>query len=235
MSNRPIGPCNEAFWHNQHKATVVTHHQTGLFLREKQVNVIVCYADSEAMLTLAALMRKSETTVGKVWIAVSLQDLSLRLLCTVAGVWQLHGSLSFSIQGRKCTEYDNFDTLISAISVFGGKAFRCFYSRPGLAVKGWTRCIEKEKRETLAQDVLESVLSQDSYSIYNTVQAVARALHAAFASRPLNRRVVPGARRLASEIVQPWQVVLFPRRDLHSPSSVQFQTWANLSQNVMLQ
>ncbi|XP_066473045.1 vomeronasal type-2 receptor 26-like [Tiliqua scincoides] len=105
--------------------------------------------------------------------------------------------LAMYIRGRKHTDYDNYDSMFSAINQFGEKTFHCSYSKPVLFVKRWMRCMEKEKREILAKDVFEKVLSQDSYSIYKTIRAVAQALHAAFASRTQNqrRRLLPFLRR----------------------------------------
>ncbi|KAJ6651967.1 hypothetical protein lerEdw1_015882 [Lerista edwardsae] len=187
------------------------------FMMHAQVNVAVYQADPHSVLLLAlhitTLEMMKKPTVGKVWIAVFLQDLSLRLFYKVAAIQHLHGSLSFSIQERQCTECHDFDSLLSAIHLFGGKAFHCFSSKSGLAVKGWTRCKEKEEREILARDVIDRVLSQDSSRIYNSIQAVAHALHVAFAS--LNRRVAAGAGRMGNEIVQPWQVLLFAHGYVH--------------------
>lgn len=196
------------------KALDVTNLQFDMkaFLMQGQVNAVVYQTDPQATFTLALLIRRSgmtKPTAGRVWIAMSLQDLSLWLSYRVAGFRQIHGSLSFSIQEHKCTEYDNFDSLFSAISLFGKEAFHCFHSRPVLAVKGYKRCMEKERREILPQTVIDRVLSQDSYSIYNTIQNVAQALHAALASRPWRRRLRPGLRQLGRRIVQPWQVLLF--------------------------
>ncbi|XP_062978041.1 vomeronasal type-2 receptor 26-like [Elgaria multicarinata webbii] len=93
---------------------------------------------------------------------------------------------------------------------FGEKAFRCSYSKHALSVKGWTRCTEKENQEVLPQEDVERILSQDNYVIYNTVQAVARALDAVSSSRS-SRRVVKGGDRLDIQRLQPWQLHPFLR------------------------
>nr|XP_020634595.1 vomeronasal type-2 receptor 26-like [Pogona vitticeps] len=67
------------------------------------------------------------------------------------------------------------------------------------------RCIEKEKRENLPQDVIERILSQDSYSIYTAIQVVTQSLHAAHLSQS-NWRKTMGGHSLAAQRIQPWQL-----------------------------
>ncbi|XP_062977766.1 vomeronasal type-2 receptor 26-like [Elgaria multicarinata webbii] len=88
-------------------------------------------------------------------------------------------------QTSKRTQYDNFDSFLIAITQLGERAFRCLYSRNVFSGKLWERCTEKESlEENLPQDVIERILSQDSYSIYSSIQAVAQTLHAAYSLRP---------------------------------------------------
>lgn len=179
---------------------------------QKQVNVVIYHMDPQTMLMLALVVMYSEVIkripLGKVWVATVLQDQHLRFFYNTVDVQYIHGSLSFIIQAPKKTEHDNLDMLSFAIEQFGERVFDCSYVKPALSVKGWVRCTEKEKWEPLAQDVVGRILSQDSNSIYNSVLAVAWALHAASASR-LSWRATAGA---GNQMAQPWQVFLFPLR-----------------------
>lgn len=180
-------------------------------LVQRKANVFVYRVDSYAMLILAILVKKAEQLnkpfPGKIWIATALQDLSLRFLFRTVGIQHIHGSLSFLIQIQKRTKYD-FDPLFLVIKKFGEKAFHCSYSKPMLSVKSWMRCSEKDERETLSKDMIGTILSQDSSSIYKTVQAVAQALHDSFSARALNQRVISDMGRLEHRMVHTLQVFL---------------------------
>ncbi|KAH0630471.1 hypothetical protein JD844_013520 [Phrynosoma platyrhinos] len=141
-----------------------------LYVRETEVNVIVCKVDTQIMLTLVVTMQRA---MGKVWIATALQDLDLRLLFKLMDLQHKHVSLSFSIQITKRRHYDDFDQYMLYLQQFGEAAFQCFYSRPLRSVKVWNRCAEKDTLKELPHDVIERILSQDTYSIYNAIQAMA--------------------------------------------------------------
>ncbi|XP_062978048.1 vomeronasal type-2 receptor 26-like [Elgaria multicarinata webbii] len=83
-------------------------------------------------------------------------------------------------------------------------------SQDALSVKGRTRCTEKETLGALTQEDVERTLSLDSHIIYNTIWAVAHALHAALSSRS-KRRLVEGGDRMDLQRLQPWQLHPFLR------------------------
>uniref|UniRef100_A0ABM5FCK4 Vomeronasal type-2 receptor 26-like n=1 Tax=Pogona vitticeps TaxID=103695 RepID=A0ABM5FCK4_9SAUR len=108
-------------------------------------------------------------------------------------------------QTNKGTQYNDFETILINNDQLSKAAFRCFYPRDTLSVKVWNRCIEKGKRDNLPQDVIERILSQDSYSIYNAIQVVTQSLHAAHLSRSDWRKTM-GRDSLAAQRIQPWQL-----------------------------
>ncbi|XP_015283860.1 PREDICTED: vomeronasal type-2 receptor 26-like, partial [Gekko japonicus] len=182
-----------------------------LFMQRK-CNVFVFHGDSHSMIALGVLIKYVEkigkSIVGKVWITPVLHDLSLRCFFEVFDTQYIHGSFSFLIQKNTNTKYDNLNSFLSTLREIGERAFSCSYSNHGLSVKRWIRCREKVVLETPSQDDLESILSQDSYSIYNSIQVVAHALNAVSLSR--SNQMLSGG-WLGLQTLQPWELHPFLR------------------------
>ncbi|KAH0630469.1 hypothetical protein JD844_013518 [Phrynosoma platyrhinos] len=197
---------------------------TIFYLMETKANVIVCQVDSQIIVPLGVIMQSAErfkkSSGGKVWIATALQDLAVRLLYKMVDLQNTHATLSFSIQTKKRPQYDNFDQFLFDNTQFGEAAFHCSYSRHMLSVKFWKRCKEKENLENLSQDAIEGILAEDSYSIYNAIQAVAYALHSAYSSQGEQREVV-GGYWLAIHWIQPWQLHSFLENSQHYNTSME--------------
>ncbi|XP_077779731.1 vomeronasal type-2 receptor 26-like [Podarcis muralis] len=147
-------------------------------------------------------------TAGKVLITTSMWDLSVdlaELIYSGLDIKHFHSILSFSIGAKKWAKYDYMAAFFFAIKQFWEEAFTCSYTEHTLSVKSWTRCREREELEMLPQDHLERLLSLNSYRIYNTAQAVARSLNAAYSSRSKWRL----KDNLEFQRLQPWQLHSF--------------------------
>ncbi|XP_077187004.1 vomeronasal type-2 receptor 26-like [Paroedura picta] len=179
---------------------------------QRKCNVFIYRGDVYSMMSLAILVKRVEKTenslVGKVWIITDLHDIKLRVFLRVFETHHVHGAFSFLTRANVNTDYDNFSSFLFSLSKIGTDAFHCFDSDPGLSVKRWERCREKEELEAPSQDVLEMILSQDSYSIYNSVQVVAQALNAACSTRSHWRLK---GRWKGLQKLQPWQLHPFLR------------------------
>ncbi|XP_062977767.1 vomeronasal type-2 receptor 26-like [Elgaria multicarinata webbii] len=187
----------------------------GSYFIKTQVNVVVCPVDSQIIYTVVLILQRTEqikkSTVGKVWIATALQELSVSFMYKMVNFNHTPVSLSFLIKKDRRTQYDNFDSFAVALKQFGETAFHCLYSSHVLSVKVWERCMEKETLENLSQDVIERILSQDSYSIYNSIQAVARTFNAAYSPQS-NGIWMVGREKLALQRVQSWQLHPFLKK-----------------------
>ncbi|XP_054832476.1 vomeronasal type-2 receptor 26-like [Eublepharis macularius] len=186
--------------------------RTLYFLKQRKCNVFVLHGDSFSIFAVGMLFKLAEqdtkSPLGKVWITAVLHDFSMRWFLKYFDSKNIHGSFSFLIRTSIKTTYDNFKSFLSTINKIGEEAFHCSHFNHGWSVKGWIRCREKEEVETPSQRELESILSQDSYSIYNLIQLVAQALNAAYLSRS---NQILKSDRLGLQKVQPWQLHPFLR------------------------
>ncbi|XP_062978020.1 vomeronasal type-2 receptor 26-like [Elgaria multicarinata webbii] len=174
-----------------------------------KVNVFVYYGAAQSLIDVIGLQDMVDEvffpTSGKVWITIALQYTCLNLALKSRST-NLHGYLSVLIGEKKGTKSHKVPP--SSLLSFGPdstEAFHCLYSKHGFSVKGRKRCRVKDSLQGLAPDLLESSQSQDTYSIRNTVQAIAQALDAAYSSRA-KQRVSVGGSRLEGESLQPWQL-----------------------------
>ncbi|XP_077779800.1 vomeronasal type-2 receptor 26-like [Podarcis muralis] len=182
------------------------------FLKWRQVHVFVYYVEKsyvlEGILLIQGLFDEVvKPIVGNMWITTAMWDIYLDVVYSDLSFQHIHGIFSFLLETNKRAKYDDFLPFSSAIKKFCEEAFNCSYSKHAFSVKGWTRCREREKQEVLPQDDLEGILSLDSYRIYNTVQAVAHALNAAYSSR--YKQMVTD--RMEVQRLQPWQLHPFLR------------------------
>ncbi|XP_061469437.1 vomeronasal type-2 receptor 26-like [Rhineura floridana] len=178
------------------------------FKKWKQVHVFVYFVEAKFLFVGILIIEEIfnnliKPTAGKVLITTAMWDISLDLMYSDLSFQHIHGIFSFFAETNRRTNYDEFLPLFSIIKQLGKKAFICSYSKHTLSVKGWTRCREREKLVLLPQDDLERILSLDSYMIYNTVQAMARAIDVA-SSASSKRRVMD---RLEVQRLQPWQTL----------------------------
>ncbi|XP_060616114.2 vomeronasal type-2 receptor 26-like [Anolis sagrei] len=191
--------------------------QNELVAKWGQVNIFVCYGDSQEIFCPLTI---THGIGSKVWITTAFQDINLNLSYDPDLFLYIHGSLSFSVKSRKGGNADDCDPFSSITEHFWMNAFHCSYSKHVFSLKGWTKCTEKEKLEVLDQEEVEGTLSQDSYSTYHSVQEVALALKAAYSSRSKWISAVVGRHRLEDQRIHPWQLHYFLREIHLSNSSV---------------
>ncbi|XP_077187399.1 vomeronasal type-2 receptor 26-like [Paroedura picta] len=181
----------------------------------RQVNVVVYYGQTRLFYDTMYFVQRADEIynkpiAGKIWITTALWDLTFGFAYRDLVSEHINGFFSFLIQTNKRTKYRNQGLFLSDTERFGQRAFRCSYSKHVSSAKGKTRCREKEKLENFPQGLREKILSQESYSISNTIQAVAHALNAAYSARP-KRRVMVGRDHREVQRVQSWQLHPFLR------------------------
>ncbi|KAG8127699.1 hypothetical protein E2320_014593, partial [Naja naja] len=173
-----------------------------------QIKIIVCQLDLQASGMLAAIIQIIDMTntslVGRVWIATTLTALSVSIFDLWVDLQNRHALFSFLIQTKRRTQYYDFISYASMVTLHGKEVFHCSYSSPLLSKKVWKKCREKENWEFPPHDVIARILSQDSFSISQIIQIVAWVLNAASSSQQSKRRMQVGYHQ-SPQIVQPWQ------------------------------
>ncbi|KAM6473936.1 vomeronasal type-2 receptor 26-like [Liasis olivaceus] len=106
---------------------------------------------------------------------------------------------------NKVVKYHDLEFLYS-FTEYVQKSFACSFRKDAVSVKGWRRCGEREKPEALPQEEVENILALDSYFIYHTIWAVARALHAALHGSRSKRMVREGGEALEAPGLKAWQL-----------------------------
>lgn len=188
------------------------------FLQWSQVNVYLYYAEALSFIEGIYIIQHilgslTKPSVGKVWVTTVLWDLTFEMTYSPLTFKYTHSIFSFLIQTQKRTKYDDFEYFYYLMKKFANDAFLCSYAKHPLAVKGWTRCREKEEVEILPQGTIERTLALDTYNIYSAVWNVATSINAAYLSS--SRRMMD-KKRLDADKLRPWQVSLFPKhRQLH--------------------
>uniref|UniRef100_A0A670ZIU3 G-protein coupled receptors family 3 profile domain-containing protein n=1 Tax=Pseudonaja textilis TaxID=8673 RepID=A0A670ZIU3_PSETE len=157
------------------------------FHQWSQVNVYLYYAKAlsfkEGIYIIQHILGSlTKPSVGKVWVTTVLWDLTYEMTYSPLTFKYTHSIFSFLIQTEKRTTYDSFEKFYMSIQRFADNAFLCSYAKHPLAVKGWTRCQEKENVEMLPQRMVERTLTLDTYNIYSAVWNVATSINDVYSS-----------------------------------------------------
>ncbi|KAG6539504.1 type-2 vomeronasal receptor [Crotalus adamanteus] len=180
------------------------------FLQWSQINVYLYYAEALSFtegiyITQHILGSLTKPIVGKVWVTTVLWDLTFEITYSPLTFKYTHSIFSFLIQTEQRTKYNDFNYFYMLMKRFAEDAFLCSYAKHPLAVKGWTRCREKDKVEILPQGVVERILTLDTYTIYNAMWKASTTINAA-ASSSSERIMALHKKRLEAEKLKPWQL-----------------------------
>ncbi|XP_077169362.1 vomeronasal type-2 receptor 26-like [Paroedura picta] len=196
-----------------------------IFLIHTKVKVLVINADTSTMLIvhwfllIAQMEDMTETIMGKVWIMTAQWDLSLQTIHRLLDIEIFHGALSFTFNSKEIDGFQNFLHTLNSywpkedgfVRVFWEQAFNCFLSDAKLHEEKPTICTGEEKVENLPGLFWEMTMTAPSYSIYNAVHALARALHNMDATRRNQGTMVKGSYSLEYSNMEPWQLHPFLR------------------------
>ncbi|KAG6539621.1 type-2 vomeronasal receptor [Crotalus adamanteus] len=174
-----------------------------------QVKIIICQLDYPATATLSSLIHYTdsinELIGGKVWIATTLSDISLRIFHYSVDLQHKHALFSFLTQTKTRMQYYIFNSFSHIAIHFGMEGFQCSYSRSVFSKKVWERCTEKENCKFPPHHVVARILSEDGSNTFKAIQAVSLVLNAISSSQLSMRRMLFKDHQ-SPQIIQPWQL-----------------------------
>ncbi|XP_066486217.1 vomeronasal type-2 receptor 26-like [Tiliqua scincoides] len=184
---------------------------------KSEANVVVVYGDSRVLMALTVWMDISHKAgqmalIGKVWIMTVQWDFTA---VDSQGLWFLrpfHGALSFTSHTKDVPGFRDFLRTLNPghtngfMWEFYRKVFQCrtYYSDVS-DLDNERKCRGEKLLELLPGAVFELSMSGQSYSTYNAIQVVARALAKMYSSSARYRKVRK-RERLDLQEVQPWQL-----------------------------
>ncbi|XP_063158799.1 vomeronasal type-2 receptor 26-like [Candoia aspera] len=166
-------------------------------IMSSSANIVIAYCENQDMVVLRMLPYISEfvdTTVkrkDKILIMPAQMEFSSVPFQRYRTMDFIHGSLSFQVASKEVLGFKRFLQMRkitsaeedSLMRVFWERAFECSFSNAILEGNAEKKCTGDEPLETLPKSVFETVMTGQSYSVYNAVLAVAHALQAMLSSK----------------------------------------------------
>ncbi|XP_060537895.1 vomeronasal type-2 receptor 26-like [Pantherophis guttatus] len=185
-----------------------------LFLSWRKINVFIFGADLSSfsvgiLLLNLVFQRLMEPPRGKVLLFTIRWDFTVYLSKRSFPVEYFHSIFSFPMQKNQFAKYGRPLNLYSFMRYYVETSFLCFYTNEAFSVKVWIQCRQREDLEALKEEEMDPILTRDSYLIYNTVWAVARALNAAYLSR--SRNMFKTGKNMKTPKMKAWQFHSFLR------------------------
>nr|XP_060636039.1 vomeronasal type-2 receptor 26-like [Anolis sagrei ordinatus] len=165
------------------------------------INVSVVYGES---LTIAALrfllvlggFGNEKLFFKNVFIMTAQLDFMLTGLLRGWDLQVFHGTIAFAIHSENIPNFKEFIKTVNShwnkadrfIQVFWEQAFDCYFPKPWEQTEDIGQCTGNEKIEDIFMPHFEMSMTGHSYSIYNAVHSVARALHAMRSSQSNYKR-----------------------------------------------
>ncbi|XP_029140390.1 vomeronasal type-2 receptor 26-like [Protobothrops mucrosquamatus] len=186
-------------------------------IMERTANVVFVLSEIQSIMVLRIMLQFSKfheiPMKVKVWIFTAQMDFTSLPLLRSWDMDFIHGALSFAVHTKDVFSFPQFLRTRKLPSEeddgfsrdFWEEAFQCSFSHSNIETKSGGICTGEEKLETLPGSVFEMSMTSHSYSLYNTVHAVAESLHGLH-SWTTNKRAIneDGGRELLNQ--QPWKL-----------------------------
>ncbi|KAM3821181.1 vomeronasal type-2 receptor 26-like [Vipera latastei] len=187
------------------------------FLENITTNVIVMYSDTQTMWSFKNMLQLGEVSLGKVWIITAHWDFGSPTFLKKMGIEIFHGALSFAIQINEVPGFQPFLELLNihwpkedGISKFIWRK-ECLIPCFNMHQENKKTCVWDGSLENLPKSSFQISMTGQSYSIYNSVYAIAHVLHNLKSSR---LRLKPTIDRARVEFLnlEPWKLHHFLSR-----------------------
>nr|XP_056720121.1 vomeronasal type-2 receptor 26-like [Euleptes europaea] len=207
-------------------ATMMTKGvETYKIVMGSSARVLVLHGEIQTMIALRVLLQLPELedipvkATGKLWILTAQMDFTSLPFQRNWDIRLIHGAISLAIHSVELSGFQKFlqEKNLSSekedgfIRDFWQQAFLCSFSSSTVDKKDGEVCTGEEKLEALPGSVFETITTAYSYSIYNSVYAVAHAFQNMQSSGVKHRAIAVG-RRLDLGEQQLWQLHHFLRR-----------------------
>ncbi|XP_061447670.1 vomeronasal type-2 receptor 26-like [Rhineura floridana] len=189
-------------------------NKTFVNIMESKANTIILHGETKAMIALRSLLQQGEIDYGKVfskvWIMAAQLDFVAVAFQKYWSIEVFHGALAFSTHSKDMPKFQNFLQNVRPdlansdgfIQPFWEQAFDCSFPNVSFYDDDVKTCSGEESLENLSGPFFEMSMTGHSYSIYNSVYALANAVHAMYSSRSRSRIMVA----IDHKNMQPWQL-----------------------------
>ncbi|XP_025028697.1 vomeronasal type-2 receptor 26-like [Python bivittatus] len=187
-------------------------------IMDSSANVLIFYGESDTTVRLRwlpYLTKKGNITnmvKGKVWIFTAQVELNSHVYQRDWDTEIINGALSFTVHANDPPGFQSFIesrnpsmTEDGFIKDYWQQSFACVFKTSNVGEVTGDICTGEEKLENLPVTFFEKRMTGHSYSIYNSVYAVAHALHAMISSRFVQRSVANKG-RLKLQNQDAWQL-----------------------------
>uniref|UniRef100_A0A8C6XIU2 G-protein coupled receptors family 3 profile domain-containing protein n=1 Tax=Naja naja TaxID=35670 RepID=A0A8C6XIU2_NAJNA len=185
------------------------------FLQNITTNVVVMYSDTQTMWSFKNMLQLGEISLGKVWIITAHWDFGSPTFLKKMAIEIFHGALSFAIQINEVSGFQPFLELLNVhwpkeddISKFVWEK-ECLIPYFNMHQENKKKCVWDGSVENLPKSFFQISMTGQSYSIYNSVYAIAHVLHNVKSSR---FRLKPTTDRVEFLNLEPWKLHHFLSR-----------------------